>query len=483
MLPKELLEMFLKLLPPRDLKAALLVCRSWRDVGERSKLWAWVCLRVTEQNLATMPQILDIERLKSMEKISVAAVSEELLLAIDRHQGLKVLDASACDFSSIEPGLLARVVAKLEEVDFNTKLTTEQCDAIFRLATGNNKLKKLSMGFCDMSLVDPETLAMVVARLEEVDFSYTRLTTQQSQAIFKLANGDSKLKKLSMVGSDLSSVDHETLARVVNKLKNAELCSTRLTAQQSQAIFRLATGDSKLKKLAMSSNNLSSLDEETMARVVDKLEEVDLGGTKLTTQHFEAIFRFVNGDSNGDSNSKLRKLDISFSNLSSLDPESLAKAIAKLEEVDLASSNLTSQQCEAIFRFAATDSKLKKLHMALSNLSSVDQGTLAKAINNLEDVELSFTNVTAQQCEAIFTLAASQTKLKKLLLVGSKLSSVDPESLARAIANIQDVDLSYSEVTDPQREAIIEVCGVSKLNTLNIRGNPRAQVTSQTFSL
>ena len=32
------------------------------------KVWDWVCLKVTEENLAVMPQVLSIERLKSMDK-------------------------------------------------------------------------------------------------------------------------------------------------------------------------------------------------------------------------------------------------------------------------------------------------------------------------------------------------------------------------------------------------------------------------------
>ena len=123
LLPKELLEMFLILLPPQDLKAALLVCQSWREVGDRSKFWTWVCLmlKVTAANLSVMPQVLGIARLQSMEKISVKVVSEELLMASERHPGLKVLDASYCNLSSIEPNL----VAKLEDVDLTyTKLTS-----------------------------------------------------------------------------------------------------------------------------------------------------------------------------------------------------------------------------------------------------------------------------------------------------------------------------------------------------------------------
>jgi len=275
-LPKELLEMFLILLPPEDLKAAMLVCKSWREVGDWSKFWTWVCLKVTEGNLSVMPQALGIERLKSMEEISVEAVSEDLLLAIERHPGLKALDASYCNLSSHKPNLLARVVAKLEDVNFtSTDLTSQQCKAIFRFADGDIKLKNLNLDSCDLSSIDPETLARVVAKLEEVDLASTDLTSQQCKAIFRCAAGDTKLKNLSLDSCDLSSVDPETLARVVAKLEKVEFASTNLTSQQRKAIIRCADGDSKLKNLHLDNCNLSSVDPETVARVVAKLEDVE----------------------------------------------------------------------------------------------------------------------------------------------------------------------------------------------------------------
>ena len=45
-LPPELLERVLELLPPRDLLAAVLVCRLWRRVGEQPHLWARLRLRL-----------------------------------------------------------------------------------------------------------------------------------------------------------------------------------------------------------------------------------------------------------------------------------------------------------------------------------------------------------------------------------------------------------------------------------------------------
>ena len=53
----ELLEMVFRLLPRRDLKVVVLVCKRWREVGEAPVLWAWVCLRVDKERVASMPEM------------------------------------------------------------------------------------------------------------------------------------------------------------------------------------------------------------------------------------------------------------------------------------------------------------------------------------------------------------------------------------------------------------------------------------------
>ena len=44
LLPVEVLELILCLLSPGDLKAAVLVCRRWREVAEAPGMWTWVNL-------------------------------------------------------------------------------------------------------------------------------------------------------------------------------------------------------------------------------------------------------------------------------------------------------------------------------------------------------------------------------------------------------------------------------------------------------
>ena len=129
----EVLHQVLRLLSPQDLKAAVLVCCLWREVGEAPKLWTWVVLRENRENQSTMVELLERRRMKTVMKIVVETVSEELLEVVVRHQGLKVMKLEDMDRQSkVDPSLLAKAVNRLEkfEMEFSL-LTPRQGEAIF----------------------------------------------------------------------------------------------------------------------------------------------------------------------------------------------------------------------------------------------------------------------------------------------------------------------------------------------------------------
>ena len=62
-LPPEVLDTIFQKLRPQELKLAVQVCRHWREVGERPGLWTWGVVRVTQENMAAMPELLATRRL------------------------------------------------------------------------------------------------------------------------------------------------------------------------------------------------------------------------------------------------------------------------------------------------------------------------------------------------------------------------------------------------------------------------------------
>jgi len=103
--------------------------------------------------------------------------------------------------------LLARGVTRLEDVYF-TNITNEQSEAIFTAISQNHsQLKKLNLRFINLSCVDPAILAKAVARLEEVHLRHTELSTEQLNSLLNSVQKHTKLKKLLLQGNDIADLD------------------------------------------------------------------------------------------------------------------------------------------------------------------------------------------------------------------------------------------------------------------------------------
>ena len=116
--------------------------------------------------------------------------------------------------------------------------------------------------------------------------------------------------------------------------------------------------------------------------------------------------------------------------LSDLDGNLLAEAVAELEEADLSSTRLTPKQVEAIFAALDTTNKLKRLDITMNDLSPVDPEVMARVINKLEMVSMLFARLTEQQITRILEQSLVSTSLKRLELHG--VDEVDSELYNKA---------------------------------------------------
>ena len=73
LLPAEIQEKVFCLLPPRDIKNAVQVCRWWREVGEVPRLWTWACFEVRwDVNSAQkLNDMLTSRRIHSVKRMKV----------------------------------------------------------------------------------------------------------------------------------------------------------------------------------------------------------------------------------------------------------------------------------------------------------------------------------------------------------------------------------------------------------------------------
>jgi hypothetical protein len=105
------------MLTTQDRNNFVLVCQLWREVGEEPRFCYMGILSLTRENLNTIPERLDCRRMRFVRELRVEVgvkVSEEVLQAVARHQGLNKLVMNKIDLSTVEKGLTATVVGNLE---------------------------------------------------------------------------------------------------------------------------------------------------------------------------------------------------------------------------------------------------------------------------------------------------------------------------------------------------------------------------------
>ena len=140
---------------------------------------------------------------------------------------------------------------------------------------------------------------------------------------------------------------------------------------------------------------------------------------------------------------KLKTLWIDKSILTSVDSKTLSICINQLEDVSLLGSRLTNQQVIKIMARMSEITNLKTLKVEGTDLSKVDPHTLAKAVNNVEDVYLVNTKMTKQQVNCLLNQTAKQTKLTHLVLDELNFQLVDKSTLKQLEDNL---DLSIYDV-------------------------------------
>ena len=222
------------------------------DVGEAPGLWQKISIKVTRKNLPAMPRLLGAWRMREVRRIQISvlsAASEDLLKEAVVHPGLRQITFSYSDLSSVSPRLLAKLVNGLEDVRISKSiLTKQQVEVILVGLTGKTKLRRLSILNVDLSSVDPYLLASAVGRLELVQLPKEKrnMTDEQSEAIYTaVASGATQIKSL-VVG--MTPLEPEVVARAIN---NLEYWNASLGRGTAEAILTQSLVKTSLKKMIL----------------------------------------------------------------------------------------------------------------------------------------------------------------------------------------------------------------------------------------
>ena len=211
----------------------------WREAGEAPCLWSWLQLEAREPG--SVVEVLGWARMQAVSSLTTQHVSRELLQQVRQHRGLRRLRVTEHKSGGghMHYGAfaqLARTLAGLEEVDMcGAQLDKQQIDSLFAaLDLGSGALRKLTIVRTVLFYVEPGLLARVVNRLEDVTLVKVGLNRQQAEAILQQVRLGSALRRLNIASNTryLATVEPALLAAAVNRLQEFDMSDTGLTREQ-----------------------------------------------------------------------------------------------------------------------------------------------------------------------------------------------------------------------------------------------------------
>merc|ERR1712013_933715 len=204
-LPSEVLEHVFKFLPKKDMLTVVLVCRWWREVGERPQFWSSCKIVVSRRGELDM---FRSRRFQFLQNIIVGGYWWE------------------------------------------TQLTFPQVETIFNELLISTNLTHLNISSNFLSTILPMTLATVITEVQVVNVCNCALTEEQVLAVFETMNEGMCLKELNIAWNNLITQDANILATGVNKLRSLDISRTNVTVTQVDQIFREAAKGTHLRTLS-----------------------------------------------------------------------------------------------------------------------------------------------------------------------------------------------------------------------------------------
>ena len=114
------------------------------------------------------------------------------------------------------------------------------------------------------------------------------------------------------------------------------------------------------------------------------------------------------------------------------------RAVSQLSETRLENTQLRHLQCVALTDLLHTKrARLRILDLSLNCLGGLDPLKLAVIVNDIPEVNLSQTQLTALQVKEVFKVMAERTKIQTLKINEVDLSSVPANILADALTKVK----------------------------------------------
>ena len=300
-------------------------------------------------------------------------------------------------------------------------------------------------------------------------------------------NDDLILKYLKFVTFlENSSHNSTRLANILSRVEHVDLQELKLHEDFAfyDEVMRNIAGNSniKLKSLNITEANLLGVDEEILSLVLNRIEKVEMSRVKILPEQFQAISNdFIDGDS------QLKSLNLSRTLNISPDMTTFSQTVCNLVEIVLRGTDRVIDIQTLFLKILETENlTLKRLDVSENSLSHVSPSALVGVVCRLDSVGLAKTNMTGSHLSSLFQTISAEGQLKELDVGGNNLSiSVPPNTLATAITRLRIVNLWRTNLSEGHVNSLFkEIVQADnlELRNMNISQNNLSNLTPVEFS-
>lgn len=191
--------------------------------------------------------------------------------------------------------------------------------------------------------------------------------------------------------------------------------------------------------------------EKLLTAVRKSSKILQLKQQKTTSKIFRAVWQ----------NQALESLNIYHFNMHCIDPEIISNIPVKLKRLVMDDTGLSEDQTQALFSGITRNDTLTSLSLVLIDLSGVEPDTLAKALAKLKSVAFTECDLDCEQVEAVLKMMAKKSNIIELMLTGSEdepldLTEVSPDILALAVNKLERFNLNNAVVTREQADKLLQ---------------------------
>ena len=386
-LPKEVICQVLCLLSYKELMILTKVSKTWSELAMDPWLWRKFQLQVNGSNLDSLERILSMQRFGSISYLCClhCELEEKHLREIFNHRSIKQVEFIGCDLMLIGPEILAMTVNKLVSVSLSLKVGTKLSTAqkIQMLTPHQTKiLEQLELLCIDLSDVPASVLALAIDNLHTLTLRGNNLKRNQANELFSALRDCSVMENLTIISNILTRVPPDDLAKTVNRLCCVELVRCKLHPSQISAMLQEIIQGTKLRELNMKFTDMSSIRPGVIASALTRLNKINISGCRLSKEQNITIFEILAGNMQLHT---LQYLDISKNDLSEVPCKDLTDVITNLKQADVAHTNLKKSQILILLKSTSQMSKLEYLNIkgnCNTTLSPQLYSSVAKKVNH-----------------------------------------------------------------------------------------------------